>query len=688
MLGRDVLSEKGIMIEPVRILFVAVPDDARATATVRALADIEVETVANVTDAHDHLEAVDCVVCASDIPDVDAVSFFEEVQTGHPSFPCLLFGDVDDDVRQEMFDRNLADWVPATGGEQALANRLERIAEEIRQNRRLEAVRDASETMTNAETEVVVAETAAEVAWSVLGYSTAIVARYDSDDGALRPVAWSGVSDPDDRLFDTDGGLAWTAFLEDEACEGRRNGETEGEQWFALPLGRHGVLIVAQESDVDRGGTTVALAEMLAANAESAFARLDRKGELSTRSAALTSAETALERARRRESVVRDVLAAIIESGTRTEIEHTVCERLTNADQYRFAWIGEYDAATDEVTPRTWVGDEQTFLNELTTSGDDAMETTAWEAVRTREPTVDADLLGDPPYESWRQEALKRGYRSAISVPLTYRGTVYGVLTVYASKPDTFDEMERSVLEDVGKAVAYAINAVESKRALVSNSAVELEFRVRDPQFTVIEFVQLVDCRFEFESVIRETDDTLRLFFTTEGTTPEAVLSFTDQSLVVNDIRHITSRGDTDLFECTVSGSNVISLLLDHGAIPKAATAEGDEARLTIELPQTVDVRRFVETFQNRYENTELVARRKRDRPVQTEHDFRRELKRRLTDRQSEALETAYWSGFFEWPRESNGQEIAESLGVSQPTFNRHLRAAERNLLTTLFEDR
>ncbi|WP_458210705.1 helix-turn-helix domain-containing protein [Haladaptatus sp. NG-SE-30] len=71
------------------------------------------------------------------------------------------------------------------------------------------------------------------------------------------------------------------------------------------------------------------------------------------------------------------------------------------------------------------------------------------------------------------------------------------------------------------------------------------------------------------------------------------------------------------------------------------------------------------------------MARRKRNRPIQTEHDFRAKLKRLLTDRQSEALETAYWSGFFEWPRESNGQEIAESLGVSQPTFNRHLRAAE-----------
>ncbi len=268
-------------------------------------------------------------------------------------------------------------------------------------------------------------------------------------------------------------------------------------------------------------------------------------------------------------------MTAVVQADTRTEIERAVCKRLTNADPYRFAWVGEYDTTTDELSARTWIGDEQAFLDELSaTASDSEVETTARRAVRTREPATDGDLLGDPPYESWRQEALKRGYRAAVSIPIIYRASIYGVLTVYSSSSDTFGQTERELLEAVGDAIAYAINAVESKEALVSDSAVELEFRVRDPQFTVIEFVQMIDCRFEFESVIRETDDTLRLFFTTEGTTPEAVLSFSKQSLVVNDIRHVTGDSDRDLFECTISGTNVISLLLDHGAIPKAARRE------------------------------------------------------------------------------------------------------------------
>ncbi len=672
------------MTEPVHVLFVASPADERAVATVREQPNIVVETASSADEAHERLHAIDCVVCTPNVPDTDAVSFLRDVQRSSPSCPCLFVSDAGDSMTEEVLDGNVASWVPSTGGERALANRIAHIAENVRHERRLATVQESFEALTTAETEEVVAETAVSVLSADLGYDVAIVARYDAESGTLEPITWNGVPEPDGRLFDSDDGIGWTTFLQNQTQRERRDEGAMANQWLAVPLGRYGVLIAGQGTRDDE--TT--LVEMLASNVEAAFIRLDREQELATRDATLSNTEGVLERTQRRESVVRDVLSALVWGDTRTDIEEDICKRLTDADPYRFAWIGEYDATTNELEPRTWVGNEKSFLDDLSAiANDETAETTARKAVRTRSSVVDDDLLGEPPYESWRQEALKRGYRSAVSVPFIYRGSIYGVLTVYVDDHDTFDEAEQNLLEDIGGAIAYGINAVESKKALVSDSAVELEFRITDPQFTVIKFVQMVDCRFEFESVIRETDDTLRLFFTTVGTTPRAVLSFSDQSLVVNDIRHITSDDSKDLFECTITGSNVISLLLDHGAIPKAAIAEGSEARLTVELPQTADVRRFVETFQNQYTNTELVARRKRNRPVQTEQDFRTQLRHRLTDRQSEALETAYWSGFFEWPRESNGQEIAESLGVSQPTFNRHLRAAERNLLTELFED-
>ena len=58
-----------------------------------------------------------------------------------------------------------------------------------------------------------------------------------------------------------------------------------------------------------------------------------------------------------------------------------------------------------------------------------------------------------------------------------------------------------------------------------------------------------------------------------------------------------------------------------------------------------------------------------------------------LTDRQHQAVETAYRAGYFEWPRENTAQEVAESMGISSPTLHRHLRKAQNELLTEFLDE-
>jgi predicted DNA binding protein len=53
-----------------------------------------------------------------------------------------------------------------------------------------------------------------------------------------------------------------------------------------------------------------------------------------------------------------------------------------------------------------------------------------------------------------------------------------------------------------------------------------------------------------------------------------------------------------------------------------------------------------------------------------------------LTDRQREVLQYALESGYFEWPRESTSEELAEGMGISRATLLEHLRKAESKLLT------
>jgi predicted DNA binding protein len=57
-----------------------------------------------------------------------------------------------------------------------------------------------------------------------------------------------------------------------------------------------------------------------------------------------------------------------------------------------------------------------------------------------------------------------------------------------------------------------------------------------------------------------------------------------------------------------------------------------------------------------------------------------------LTDRQRQVLKAAYYAGYFDEDRKRTGGEIADALGIAQPTFSKHLRTAQRNVFETIWD--
>jgi predicted DNA binding protein len=81
-----------------------------------------------------------------------------------------------------------------------------------------------------------------------------------------------------------------------------------------------------------------------------------------------------------------------------------------------------------------------------------------------------------------------------------------------------------------------------------------------------------------------------------------------------------------------------------------------------------------------------MTRYRERERPPTTKREFMTGLEERLTDQQFTALQRAYLGGYYDWNRGTNGDELAESMGLSRPTFHQHLRAAERKLVEEFFD--
>ena len=607
--------------------------------------------------------------------------------------------------------------VSAYPSETGLSVYFRDVADRRRREETIRALSDGARALMDAGTREAVCDIGAETAREVVDLPNPVIALYDEESGRLRPTedtreAAERIGPP---LFDPDGDdLTWRAFVGGErhvydslstAVESDSHSGSDGDpetgtdqgddrrptppsmqSALLYPLGRHGVLLAAAPEPEAFDDLDVSLAGTLAANVQSALDRADREETIRERSDALEQRNRALERLERVNEVIREITQVLTAASTREEIETAICDRLVDVDPYRFAWIGTRDAAGSEMLPRTAAGEG--FEGDLALPIDEGSDAPTVRALLDRETTVAADIRADPPMDPWRAGALRKGYRSLAAVPLLYRESLYGVLTIYAGTDDAFEPMERAVLSELGETIGYALNGLERKRALVGEGSVELDFRVRDHDDPLLALVTAAECDLAFEHVIQRTDGTLRVFFSTEGADADRIAELGEAQLDLGSIRSISDRGNSEaLFECTLSETAFLTDLLDRGGVPRSLAVRDGDGRIVVRVPRAGDVRSFIELFEHSYGDVELVARRERDEPVWTDEEFRSEFERALTDRQEEVLRTAYYAGFFDWPREHTGQDIADMLGVSQPTVNRHMREGERKLFSLLFEE-
>jgi predicted DNA binding protein len=275
--------------------------------------------------------------------------------------------------------------------------------------------------------------------------------------------------------------------------------------------------------------------------------------------------------------------------------------------------------------------------------------------------------------------------RASIVVPLVYKETTYGVLAVFADEAGAFDEREQVVLTAIGRAVANAINAIERGRIIDATEIIELEFTVDDADLLFCRLSRGADCRVEAAGIDYRPDGSLRLYVTAEDADGERLAALAREDSDVTAVKLITDHEDGCLLELTVEDS-LLATLTEFGAVPREVVGEGGMTRFTVELPYEGEAREVFDLVERRYPSTDLVGYHERERPVETRQEFRAALSERFTDRQETALRTAYLGGFFEWPRDIDGNELAEAMDISRPTYHQHLRAAQRKVFEELFE--
>jgi len=555
--------------------------------------------------------------------------------------------------------------------------------------------RDAAlSTLSTAARELGRAETLPEVRQAVAdavaeALRVDVVATYVLEDGRrARPAAVAAAGeDPDLPTVDVDatplgnaeGARARTH--DPAAFEGLlTRGGVRADRVLTAPVGGEHALLATTTGPAGFDDHALEVVDAVAAIGERALEGTERESELRDREDAIERKAATVERTVATVEVTRALTRELLRADSREEIEATACRHLAELEWLEFAWIGEADLTTETVTPRARAGADEGYLEDVTVTLDPDAAEPAGRAVATGEPAAVENVLEEPD-SAWRRATLECDVASVLAVPIAYDEYVYGVLAVSSGRPAAFRGGEETFAW-LGETIAYAINAVETRRALLAEGVTELEVAVEgeDP---LLALAARVDARLEVATVVPRSAGESTVFLTVTDGAVETVRETVSDLEGLESARETGDREAGSVVELRVSDSTLAATVADHGGLLVALSGGGERPHALVELPRGSDVRSFLRMLEGKFPGTELLARRERDRAVRTLGAFRTEL----TDRQLRTLEAAYYSGFFEWPRESTGEEVAASLGVSQPTFNRHYRAAERTLFSLLFEE-
>lgn len=180
-------------------------------------------------------------------------------------------------------------------------------------------------------------------------------------------------------------------------------------------------------------------------------------------------AERLIQNLNRVYSVISHINEMIVRTESKDELFRKACEIAVQHGKFRMSWIGLIDEKDKLVKPTTWSGHEEGYLelirNISTSNYFPEGKGPTGIAIREGRTFHCDDIENNPLMTPWKEEALKRGYRSSISLPLKVFGKVIGAYSLYADVPEFFDDKEVELLEKVAEDISFALETIENKEA-------------------------------------------------------------------------------------------------------------------------------------------------------------------------------------------------------------------------------
>lgn len=157
---------------------------------------------------------------------------------------------------------------------------------------------------------------------------------------------------------------------------------------------------------------------------------------------------------------------ALIRASSEQELLEQMCQVIVDEGGYLLTAITDVSQQGDVVGTRAWAGVADKNLQHcIVAINKSALATSD----KPEAPRVVHDISCDPLFKGCAGKFLARGAQSAIILPLTHKGKLLGVLSIYSIDPDSFDDDEVVLLNELVNDLSYGIRAMHNRIAKVEN---------------------------------------------------------------------------------------------------------------------------------------------------------------------------------------------------------------------------
>lgn len=159
---------------------------------------------------------------------------------------------------------------------------------------------------------------------------------------------------------------------------------------------------------------------------------------------------------------------ALVHATSEAEQLQQICQIIVDVGGYRMTWVGfaENDEAKT-VRPVAQYGYSDGYLERahITWADSERGRGPTGSAIRTRSPQVNLDFENNKMLAPWKEDALRRGYRSSTAIPLMSELHVIGALTIYSEVVDAFNTQELQLIKELADDLAFGIMTQRLRRS-------------------------------------------------------------------------------------------------------------------------------------------------------------------------------------------------------------------------------